>query len=368
LAIRIPTEPEQFDRYAMQDLIRTKHPEVTVRSSRVVDAAMTGNEQQQVSSAQRVGVEVGYGPEGPEDLPTRLVVKIARPDFGDLPLYRNEVNAYLQLGDELPVNMPQCVGGYHDPVAGTFALLLEDLRGDGALFQSVQTPMTVTQVESLLDGLARLHGAYWGSTRFDEDLAWVLPHTSGPIYDMFTDPNLIPALVTYEVATQQFKRELVESVGETADSLCAKVEIVRHHQASLAQTLLHGDCHVGNTYRSTDGRSGLLDWQLLARGYCMHDVTYLLITGLSVADRRQHERHLIGYYRDRLTESGAPGIPTPADLIAEYRLAAAWCFYAGWLTTPIGNYGWEITVGNHVRLATAYRDLESKRAIDDLRS
>jgi hypothetical protein len=128
---------------------------------------------------------------------------------------------------------------------------------------------------------------------------------------------------------------------------------------------LHGDCHVGNTYRNADGSRGLLDWQLVARGYCMHGVTYIVTTGLSVGDRRTHERHLIEYYRDRLAEAGVPTVP-PLQLLDEHRVAAAWCLYIGWLTTPLDNYGWEISVANHIRLATAYRELETKHAIERL--
>lgn len=366
MTIHIPDEPAKFDEHVLQDLIRTKHPEVTVQRASVVDAAMKSEGGQKVSSARRVGVEVEYGPGAPSGLPTRLIIKIARPDFGDLPLYSNEVNAYVRLGDELPVTTPQCVGGYHDSNTGTFGLVLEDLRGDGVRFESVQSPTAVTDLELLLDQLARLHAAYWQAPRFSDGLSWVQPHTSGPIHDMFTDPNLIPALVKYEVATQQFKREFVEFVDETPDSLFANVEVARQHQATLEPTLLHGDCHIGNTYRNADGSRGLLDWQLLARGYCVHDVAYIVITGLSVGDRRAHERHLIEYYRDRLAESGVPDLPSFQRLYDEYRIAAAWCFYIGWLTTPLDNYGWEISVANHIRLATAYRDLETKAAIHRL--
>ncbi len=52
--------------------------------------------------------------------------------------------------------------------------------------------------------------------------------------------------------------------------------------------------------------------------------------------------------------------------LRSHRLAAAWCFYIGWLTTPLENYGWEINVANQIRLATAYRDLNSKTALGDL--
>lgn len=326
---------------------------------------MSSEGTQKVSSARRIGVEVEYGRGSPE-LPIRLIVKIARPDFGDLPLYRNEVNAYVHLGDELPVDTPQCVGGYHDGAAGVFALVLDDLRSRGTRFESVESPTTSTDIELLLAQLAGLHAKYWQSDRFEDDLRWVLPHTSGPIHDMFTQPDLVPALVEYEVATQQFKREFVEFVGETPKSLLAKVAVARRHQASLDQTLLHGDCHIGNTYRNADGSRGLLDWQLLARGYCMHDVTYLLATGLSVGDRREHEYGLIEYYREQLVEAGVPSVPTLSSLADEYRIAAAWGLYIGWLTTPVDNYGWQISVANHIRLATAYRDLGTKAAIDRL--
>lgn len=366
MTIHIPAEPAQFDEHVVQRLIRTKYRDVTVLRSTVTDAALKSDDGQQVSSAQRIGVEVEYGPGAPEDLPTQLMIKIARSDFGDLPLYANEVNAYLRLGDELPVTTPQCAGGHHDSASGTFGLVLEDLRRDGVHFESVQSDTVVADLELLLAQLARLHAAYWQSPRFTDDLGWVQPHTSGPIHDMFTDPNLIPALVKYEISTQQFKREFVEFVEETPDSLLAKVDIARRHQAALGQTLLHGDCHIGNTYRNTDGSRGLLDWQLLARGYCMHDVTYIMITGLSVGDRRTHERHLIEYYRTCLAEAGMPVVPSYQELFDEYRIAAAWCFYIGWLTTPLDNYGWEISVGNHIRLATAYRDLDTKAAIDRL--
>ncbi|WP_374158376.1 hypothetical protein ACEWX3_00245 [Mycobacterium sp. G7A2] len=68
----------------------------------------------------------------------------------------------------------------------------------------------------------------------------------------------------------------------------------------------------------------------------------------------------------RLVANGAAGVkdvPSVADLEREYRYAAAWCLYIGWLTTPLENYGWEINVANHIRLATAYRDLDSRTVL-----
>ena len=141
---------------------------------------------------------------------------------------------------------------------------------------------------------------------------------------------------------------------------------MQHHQAGLARTICHGDTHVGNTYVLPDGTPGLVDWQLAAQGHGMHDVTYLIVTALSVAQRRAHERELIAHYLDRLATAGVHAPPTFDEAWLEHRRAAVWGLYIGWLTTPIANYGWDITVCNHIRLVTAYRDLDTAAAIADL--
>lgn len=367
MTLTIPSDPAELDEGVVQTLIRSKYPDAAVRRVRVLDAALSTDGEQNVSTARRIGVEVEYSGDVSLDLPRRLLVKVGRPELGDLPLYTNEVNVYTRLGDSLPVNTPGCFGAIYDAASGTFGLVLEDLRVDGATFNSATSPTTAADIEKLLDQLARLHAKYWCTPRFDDDLDWVHPHTSGPIHDLFFDPHGVPALIAHEVRTQQFKRELVEAVEESTDSLFANVSAVQQHQATLTQTIVHGDTHIGNTYVDGTGGWGLLDWQLTARGYCMHDVTYIVLTGLTVADRRAHERRLIAYYRDRLAAAGVADVPPLDQLLDEHRIAAAWCFYIGWLTTPVDNYGWEITVANHIRLATAYRDLDTKQAIADLR-
>lgn len=364
----IPLEPAGFDTSVVQELIRTKYPEATVNTVDVVDSALSTDGEQRVSTARRitVDVDVDYACAGSEDLPRRLTIKVARPGMGDIPLYDNEVSVYEHLSDELPVAMPRCVGAVRDKSLSSFGLVMEDLRVRDAEFPNVLSPVDTDGVKLLLDQLAVLHATYWQSPRFDTDLGWVLPHTSGPIHELFSHEGGVPMLINWEVQTQQFKRELVESVGETTHSLLQKVTAAQLHQASLPTTLLHGDCHIGNTFVLPDGRRGLLDWQLTARGFCMHDVSYLIITALSVQDRRRYENELIAYYRQRLVSAGVTDAPPAEQLREEHRLAAAWCFYIGWLTTPLENYGWEINVANQIRLATAYRDLDSKTALDSV--
>lgn len=199
------------------------------------------------------------------------------------------------------------------------------------------------------------------------ELGWAQTHVAGELHGLFNHPDLVPAMIADEVARTLHKRELVQSVGESVDSLLDKVQLVQQHQSRLQQTLVHGDCHIGNTFVLPDESMGFVDWQLSVRGYYMHDLSYLIVTGLDVATRRAYERRLIELHRDALRDHGVEDLPTVAEAFEEYRRAQAWNTYIGWLTCPVQNYGWEINVGNHIRLLTAYRDLDSGRAIEDIR-
>jgi hypothetical protein len=360
----VPLTPDEFDTSILENLIRTVYPDVRLVFVSVIDAALSTEGDQRVSTARRIAFDVTYAAGSHPELPSRLMVKVARPEFREIPLYDNEVNVYTQIGDELPIRVPRSFGGVRDRASATFGLVLEDLRPANAIFENVLSLLTADDTAALLDQLASLHAAYWESPRFQGDLDWIQPHTSGPIHDLFASD--LTFLINHEVATHQFKRELVQSTGETTTSLREKVARVQAHQATLPCTLLHGDAHVGNTYRLPGGQRGYLDLQLTARGFCMHDVSYTIVTSLSIDDRRAHERDLIDGYRRQLLKLGVGAPPTLEDLFLEHRRAMAWCLYIGWLSSPTENYGWEITVGNHVRISTAYRDLASTAAIKAL--
>ncbi len=367
MTFRIPLTPEEFDGTTLEKLIQTKFPNVRLDSITLVDAALSSEGEERVSTAGRITFDVTYKSNAGMNLPKRLMIKVARPEFVEIPLYENEVNIYTRLGDEILMKHPRCFGGFRDNESLSFGLVLEDLRTAQVTFENVLSKFRAEDTAALLEQLALLHAPYWNSPRFNDDLHWVQPHTSGPIHDLFSlGKGGVHFLIDHEIATHQFKRELVESIGQSSKSLAEQVARVQKHQASLPCTLLHGDAHVGNTYKTKDGERGYLDFQLSARGFCMHDVSYTIVTSLSVHDRRQSELNLINGYRERLIEQGVRTPPSLDMLFEEYRRAMAWNLYIGWLTSPTENYGWEITVGNLVRIATAYRDLDSANAIADL--
>lgn len=362
----VPLTPEEFDEKIIERLIATAYPDVRVNNISVWDSALSSDGEERVSTAGRIAFDVEYAEGSKPALPGRVMLKIARPEYATIPLYDNEVNIFTRLGNELPLLVPASYGGVRDVDSQTFGLVFEDLRTSKVSFENVCSKLTKDDAAALLDQLALLHAKYWNSPRFDQDLDWVLPHTSGPIHKLFSSDDGVKILIDFEVETHQFKRELLQSIGETTKSLQAKVARVQAHQSLLPNTLLHGDAHVGNTFSLPDGRRGYLDFQLAARGFCMHDVSYTIVTSLDVKDRRLYERDLIAGYRSRLIDLGVKDAPSVDELFEEHRRAMAWCFYIGWLTSPTENYGWEITVANHIRISTAYNDLASTQAINAL--
>ncbi|MBA4089340.1 MAG: hypothetical protein C0494_01935 [Sphingobium sp.] len=363
MVLKHPTSTDGITVAYINQLLATASKGATVTALRIIDAKTYG--EQMVSTAGRVAIEVDYRDDTSPDLPTRLVLKLTRAvDEIMAPFYANEVAFYRGIRPELAMEAPRCFGGAFDPSTTHFGLLLEDLGVRGATFPNTTMRTGPDDVRALLDQLARLHARFWQSPRFSADLAWVETHVEGAVATMMNE--LAPAYIAHEVETENFKREMVQRLRTTPDRLLAGVQAVQRHQSTLPQTLLHGDTHLGNSYRLPDGTAGLLDWQLMVRGYAMHDVNYIVTTGLSVADRRAHERDLLGYYLDRLGQEGVARPPAFDSAWDEYRRTLIWGVYIGWLTTPVVNYGWEINVMNHLRLTTAYEDLETAKLVDAL--
>ena len=360
---KYPLTAEGWTPDLLTELLRPQHPEAKVTAASVVDRNLYG--EGMVSTAARITLDLDYAT--PVDLPRRVLVKIAQTVLPAQPLYENEVAFYARLRPELDLEAPRAFGGDYDADSGTLALVMEDLRLRDVRFPNVTTPVPLDSIRDLLDTLARLHARYWQSPRFSGDLAWVQSHMAGPLHHMFHDPALVPALIAEEVRTEQFKREMVQRLGLSVEQLFDGFRAVQAHQARLPGTIVHGDTHIGNTYLLPDGRGGLLDWQLFSRGCCVHDVGYLIATGLSVEDRRRNERDLLDHYLDRLKAHGVSEAPSSEDLWTEYRRAAVWNVYIGWLTCPVVNYGLDICVMAHLRVMTAFEDLETAKLLAAMR-
>lgn len=58
------------------------------------------------------------------------------------------------------------------------------------------------------------------------------------------------------------------------------------------RTLLHCDVHIGNWYSVEESGMGLVDWQCMATGEWALDFVYILMSALTVEDRRGPGRRI----------------------------------------------------------------------------
>lgn len=399
---RLPSRLDQIGPEVVTALLSELNPRAVVTKVRVVESAHRGDGV--ASTADRVALELEY--ESDVGLPARMLLKTVllhrgfrfgaesirltgrlfdllgavpfgarvRPAVFSLvgayqrryphapdAMYANEVRFYRSVRPQLSLEAPRCFASVFDEAARSFGVLMEDLRLRGARFPNALEPVSVEEVRGLIETLAVLHARFWESPRLRSELRWLATPVSGGMYPVFQSLGL--DLVRNQVETNPYKAALIEPLGKTVDELWSGLWKAQEMLASGPQTLLHGDPHIANTYLLPDARGGFLDWQLMVRGRWVHDVAYLLITGLSTETRREQERALLGFYLEELRRHGVDRPPAPDEAWLRYRQAAVWGLVIGWLIAPTENYGEEITAANLARLVAAVEDLETLRAL-----
>jgi Phosphotransferase enzyme family len=205
-----------------------------------------------------------------------------------------EVNFLRHLAPRTSVRTPECYGVWFDPTTAEFLILLEAVDADISVDQI--EGLTVEQVELVIDQIAPLHAAWFGSPDLDT-MDWVpRPDAAGRRsnlhaflvggWDRFCavidDPNLGPD-------DQPRMHELLDSM---------LVDL-----AASPPTLLHGDLRADNLL-FTGEEVVLIDWQGLGFGPPGWDLAYLLSQCLTIENRRAHETTMLTRYLTKAAEHG----------------------------------------------------------------
>jgi hypothetical protein len=293
-------------------------------------------------------------------LPTNVFVKATSPSAKNrtmvaaLSMAVNEVKFYAQIRPTLDDVAPRV----HHARAGRgarFVLVLDDLVERGATPVGVGDEVTVAHAGAVIDALARLHAAFWSSPRLATDLGWVAPMTGRPGFALLANQF---RRVRRKFLAQSGQR----NVGSRARRM---IQLLNDHDMQLyrtwsggPQTVVHGDCHAGNTYALADGRAGLLDWQVVFRTRGVREISYLIVPALDPELRRAHERQLVQRYLDGLAAAGVTDPPTFEQAWDDYRFFAhdAWDSVALTMLWP----------GLHHPDALAVAYANASQAVDDL--
>lgn len=278
-----------------------------------------------------VRLKVAYATGDPRDaagapLPASLVGKFAAEDEISRAAaklersYTREVGFYREGAATVGIRVPRCRYAALDEETTRCTLLLEDLAParPGDQLAGCGPDDAARAIEQA----AALHAPRWG----DPTLAgrpWL--DLRDALWANYV--GLLPRLHT--AFTERYAGELDADAVRVGAHLVARLAAYRDADAALPQTIRHGDFRLDNMlFDAHDGADPLVvvDWQTVIRGGGIADVAYFLGAGLSIEDRRTHERALVREYHERLLAAGVEGWSWE-DCWRGYRLHA----FAGYL-------------------------------------
>jgi len=210
--------------------------------------------------------------------------------------YATEVAFYREVAAGLGGVTPRCFCAAFDEGSAAHVLLLEDLSP--AVPADLGAGLSAEQVRGVLGELARVHAIGWGEMGDGRSSHRELAsEPRGPL-DGGSD-------VADGARTRRFR--------EMGPALRAVL-------AGGPQTLIHGDVQPSNVVLAEGRRPRLVDWQCSRVDAPMRDVARLLVLGMTVEERRAHERDLVSGYLDALAELG---VRYEAEVAAEGFRAAS---------------------------------------------
>lgn len=200
---------------------------------------------------------------------------------------------------------------------GRYVIAFEDiaLRGDVTFFNT-DDECPKEHAEAVIDLLAKLHGRFWRSPRFESDLAWLETYSRRP------GGNFMQRFFTWsEKRFMAQDREVPDEVRRlTKTYVQNQPQLIKIWEA-MPQTLCHGDTHLGNTFANPDGSAGIYDWQVFHKMNGLRDLAYFLMHSIPTELRRAEEKNLIERYLAGLAEAGAGNqVPSFAEAFDTYRL------------------------------------------------
>lgn len=251
---------------------------------------------------------------GHQDLPASVYVK-----GGFDPVMRRRVWAaliqearfYAELAPDAPVKLPTVYYAGVDEDARQGVLILEDMTLRKVRFGHATDYVSPDLAAAIVEGQAKLHARFWNDPRL-------------PAYRPWADPQRTYLRYLYrpkhweEVQGRSYG-DLLRQVLPSPEQSVAWLERMWALDDARVPTLLHGDCHGGNLFFEADGSPGFLDWQCTFPGAPGHDHAELLLSSLTIEDRRAHDRALIGHYREVLVASGVKDAPSLDSLFLSYR-------------------------------------------------
>lgn len=264
----------------------------------VADVRLSSIGTGQVADSVRLTIAYADGPPEPRSLVAKVPSgeEASRSAARLTRTYEREAGFYTDLAADIPVRTPDCRWARFDASTGAYAVLLEDLSP--AVPGDQVRGCAPDQAAAAVDELVLLHGAMWGAAGLDR-FEWLggastgAPATAGGSLV----ERLLPSFL------DRYERRLSPDVVELAQRAVPRLS--GSVPPPGPRTVVHGDFRNDNLmFGHPGGRVCVLDWQTVAVGHGVSDLSYFLGGSLLTEERRAHEGELVGRYRDALARQG----------------------------------------------------------------
>jgi aminoglycoside/choline kinase family phosphotransferase len=303
----LPRTVEDVDARFLTVALADRHPGTRVDGCEIADLRQ--------GSASSLGLDVHYEA-NPHRLPTSLFLKadFTEHGFTSQEAFASEVTYYLRVADTLApaVNQPRAYFAATDE-AGQSIVILEDVCLRGVEFGDCERPLNVDTVADGVRQLASMQGKYWNGNGFDDPRA---------VHDVSSVSSLMMFLVQQAHFDDYMARErasFVPAMLRDRTRMEAALGAMFDSDRWLTKSFVHGDAHLGNTFREPNGRLGFCDFQASGLGPYIWDVTYFITGALDPNDRSDNERDLLGEYLDGLRGAGVAAPPSLDETFLAHR-------------------------------------------------
>jgi hypothetical protein len=226
---------------------------------------------------------------------------------------QREALFYDSLAAHVSMRVPLAHVARQDDDSGLFVMLLEDLVAAGCQVSDGTWGIGANLAAGALEDLADLHARFFDPARRAAEAAWV------PV-PRITDSTYGAVMLRYGM--ENHPDRLTTGFNEIAELYIDHCDALQAIWQEGPKTVIHGDPHIGNLFVDGD-RTGFLDWGIIRVSTPLRDVSYFMTMGMSIEDRRAHERDLLRHYLAALEAKGGPAISFD-DAWMSHRLHAAY--------------------------------------------
>ena len=312
-SIKIPRNIDEITASWLTSILANRYPGIVVESMTILEVRN--------GHTTKMRVELAFNAIGEAtSIPKQVCIKANWSegfDSGDI--CELEARFYHSIREELTIPVPQCFyADWDGDGSGQGVVVMEDLAAEGGVFGHSTHHVGVDAVAHALEGLAQLHGAWWGSKKLQQ-FDWLQTSMATTI-DCDQIRTLWPFLEK-NIAKPDYQKVLPAWLLEDPKRLVAAFDkLVAYEQAQSGPLcIVHGDSHLGNSYLRPNGERLWIDWQLVRKGRPWRDVTYFMLGTLTIEERRDSEKALLAHYLEVLKSTGANDILSESEVWEQYR-------------------------------------------------